>query len=64
MNPETNKKLYTLIAEKRRIEKWAKRRGNEFFFTYDEKSKLRSLNEKIDRIIEAQPKEATPQKLF
>lgn len=61
---ETHKKLFTLVAEKRRIELWAKRRGNEFFYTYDEKSKLRSINEKIDRILESQPKEATPQKLF
>lgn len=61
---EKYKKLVALIAEKRKIEEWAKRRGNEFFYTYDEKSKLRSINTKIDRILEAQPKEAKPQTIF
>lgn len=61
---EKYKKLVALIAEKRKIEEWAKRRGNEFFYTYDEKSNLRSINAKIDRILEAQPKEAKPQTIF
>lgn len=64
MIQEKYKKLITLVAEKRKIEGWAKRRGNEFFYTYDEKSKLRSINAKIDRILEGQPKEATPQTIF
>lgn len=64
MNLEKYKKLLNLITEKRQIESWAKRRGNEFFFTYDEKSKLRAINAKIDRILEATPKEATPQTIF
>lgn len=64
MIAEKYKKLITLIAEKRQIENWAKRRGNEFSFTYDEKAKIRNINAKIDRIIESQQKQATPQSIF
>lgn len=61
---EKHKKLIALVAEKRQIENWAKRRGNEFSFTYDEKAKIRSINIKLDRILDTQPKEATPQTIF
>ncbi len=64
MTPEKSKKLLELTKEKRRIEIWAKKRGNEFYFTYDEKANLRSINAKIDRLIEAEPAQAKPQKLF
>lgn len=64
MIAEKYKKLITLIAEKRQIESRAKRRGSEFSFTYDEKAKIRNINAKIDRILESQPKEATPQTIF
>ncbi len=64
MNIEKYKKLLNLTAEKRKVEYMAKRRGNEFFFTYDEKTKLRAINAKIDRILEAIPKEAIPQTIF
>lgn len=56
MNPqERHQKLVSLTKEKRSIETRAKRRGNEFYFTFDEKANLRSLNAKIDRLLESQP---------
>lgn len=64
MLSEKYKKLISLVAEKRKIEMWAKRRGNEFYFTYDEKAKLRAINAKLDKFIENQPKESTPQTIF
>lgn len=65
MSPiEKYKKLVALIAEKRQIEIWAKRRGNEFFYTFDEKIKIRALNSKIDRMLDNQPKEPITQTIF
>ena len=65
MSPiEKYKKLVALIAEKRKIENWAKRRGNEFFYSFDEKIKIRVLNSKIDRILDNQPKEPITQTIF
>lgn len=65
MSPiEKYKKLIVLVAEKRRIENWAKRRGNEFYFTFDEKAKIRGINAKIDRLLDNQPKEPIPQTIF
>jgi|GEM_PF-4146197 len=51
---ERHQKLVILTKEKRSIETRAKRRGNEFFFTYDEKTAIRSLNQKIDMLLESQ----------
>ena len=64
MQIEKYKKLLELTIEKRKVEDWAKRRGGEFFYTVDEKAKLRGINAKIDRLIESQPAEAIPQKMF
>jgi hypothetical protein len=64
MTPEKYRKLVQLNKDKRKIEIRAKRRGNEFFYTYDEKSSIRSINAKIDRLIKAEPGEAKPQILF
>jgi hypothetical protein len=51
---ERHQKLISLTKQKRAIESRAKRRGNEFYFTFDEKAEIRSLNGKIDRLIESQ----------
>ena len=60
------KRITELTREKRSIENWAKRRGGEFHYTFDEKAKLRVINQKIDRILEVLPveKEIIPEKLF
>lgn len=64
MQIEKYKKLLELTIEKRKVEDWSKRRGGEFHYTVDEKAKLRAINAKIDRVIESQPAEAIPQKMF
>lgn len=59
-NLEKYKKVVELTREKRTIENWAKRRGGEFHYTMDEKSKLRAVNDKIDRMLQGIPKEIIP----
>lgn len=59
-NLEKYKKVVELTREKRSIEIWAKRRGGEFHYTMDEKSKIRALNDKIDRLLITIPKEIIP----